>query len=151
MRLARLLWTPQRRVPGGVFLRGGPDANRTATIHGLVVVPGFAATMLVNSAADTIDHNDGALSLREAIDLANGTLSFGALSRQEQAKVLPVRGTVNTITFDSGLNGSTLTLSTVGDTGFGPSAFLVNSSVVIEIGRASCRERVGISGGAVVV
>jgi Bacterial Ig-like domain (group 3) len=88
------------------------------------------ANMTVNTAADNITA-DSFLSLREALALANGTLDFGALSAQEQAKVTKVGGPISTINFASTLNGSTLTLSTVGDGRVGPSAFLVPGQVII--------------------
>jgi hypothetical protein len=88
------------------------------------------ATMTVNTAADNITA-DNFLSLREALALANGTLDFGALSAQEQVKVSQVGGLISTINFDSTVNGSTLTLSTVGDNRVGPSAFLVPGQVII--------------------
>ena len=87
--------------------------------------------MVVNTAADATIDDDSTLSLREAIDLANGTLSFGALSAAEQAQVTTGAGTVNTITFASSLNGSTITLAIVGDGRVGPSAFLVDGIVAI--------------------
>src|SRR5262249_44859488 len=64
--------------------------------------------------------------------LANGTLAFSALSAAEQAQVTFAAGFVNTITFANG-NGlpGPITLSTVGDGRVGPSAFLVQSQVVI--------------------
>jgi hypothetical protein len=95
-----------------------------------------AANMVVNTVNDTNLHdgsaNDGGLSLLEAIDLANGTLVFNELSTAEKAQVTFVAGNVNTITFDNSLNGNTLSLSTVGDSSVGPSAFLVHSNIVID-------------------
>ena len=44
------------------------------------------ATITVNTAADE-DSRDGTLSLREAIEVADGTLGFNALSTPEQAQV----------------------------------------------------------------
>jgi hypothetical protein len=92
----------------------------------------LGASMVVSTAADAVKPDDF-LSLREAINLANGTLPFGTLTAKEQNQVtFAAAGFVNTITFASSLNGSTLTLSTVGDNRVGPSAFLVNSIVVID-------------------
>jgi Bacterial Ig-like domain (group 3) len=101
----------------------------------------LVANMEVNTAAEEATDEasgDNFLTLREAIELADGTLLFSALSMGEQAKVTPVAGNVNTITFDSSRIGSTpLTLSTVGDTRVGPSAFLVNSTIVINGGSSN--------------
>ncbi len=100
-----------------------------------------AANMVVNTVNDTNLHdgsaNDGGLSLLEAIELANGTLIFSTLSTAEKAQVTFVAGNVNTITFDdslydNSLNGTTLWLSTLGDSTVGPSAFLVHSDIVID-------------------
>jgi Bacterial Ig-like domain (group 3) len=88
------------------------------------------ATMTVTTAADNITA-DGFLSLREALALANATLDFGALSATEQAKVTQVGGPISTINFASTLNGSTVTLSAVGDSRVGPSAFMVPGQVII--------------------
>ncbi len=86
--------------------------------------------MVVSTTADGITA-DSALSLREALALANGSLSYSTLSGTEKSLVAQVSGNANTITFASNLNG-TLTLSTVGDTSVGSSAFLVNSTVSID-------------------
>ena len=56
------------------------------------------ATLTVNTAADE-DARDGTLSLREAIEVADGTLAIGALSGPEQAQVVATPG-VNLIKFD---------------------------------------------------
>ncbi len=87
-------------------------------------------TMVVNTALDETTDPD-TLSLREAIDLANGT-SDGLLSPQQLHQIHVVSGTVNTITFDSSLDGQTITLSTKGDSSVGSSAFLVSSTIVID-------------------
>jgi hypothetical protein len=92
----------------------------------------LAGTIVVNSASDVISASDNKLSLREAIGLANGTLSYNSLSTTEQGQITRTAGLLDTITFDAGLNGSTLKLSTVGDVSAGPSAFLVNDQVVID-------------------
>ena len=76
------------------------------------------ANMVVNTSADTITSGDNKLSLREAIGLANGTLSCSSqLSTLEQAQVSHRRRLITSIRSRStrSLNGSTLTLSTVGD------------------------------------
>ena len=90
-----------------------------------------AFNMVVNTAADNTTANS-TLSLREALDLANGSLSYNALSASEKTRVTPVAGSANTITFASSLNGSPLMLSTVGDRSVGSSAFLVNSVVAVD-------------------
>jgi hypothetical protein len=92
---------------------------------------GLVAHMVVNTAHDETN-TPATLSLREALELANGSLSYGALPAAEKAQVTLAAGNVSTITFDSSLDGSTLTLSTVGDVSAGPSALLVESQVRIE-------------------
>ena len=105
------------------------------------------ANIIVNTAADTIDNTDGKLSLREAIDLANDTLQFTALSAAEQAQVTPVAASVSTITFDSSLNGHTITLSTASDPRVGPSAFLIDSPVVIDGPRGNSGIALAVASG----
>ena len=90
----------------------------------------LVAVMNVNTTADEIAAN-GSLSLREAINLANGATRYRQLSDQEKAQITLVAGNVNTITFASSLNGGALTLSTVGDVSAGPSALLVSSPIII--------------------
>jgi CSLREA domain-containing protein len=89
------------------------------------------ANMVVNTAADEVKPDDF-LSLREAIGLANGTLASSALTTKQRAQVSFAAGLVNTITFASSLDGSTLSLSTAGDHRVGPSAFVVESIIVID-------------------
>jgi hypothetical protein len=113
----------QRGLPRDPFDVGTVDI-------GAYEIQPIVATMTVNTAADNISADDS-LSLREALALANGTLDFGALSSQEQAKVTQVGGLLSTINFDSTANISKITLSTVGDSRVGPSAFLVPGQVVI--------------------
>ena len=91
----------------------------------------IAANMVVNTAADVISAGDGKLSLSEALALADGTLSLDALSGLERNQIEEVDGDVSTITFDSSLNGKTLTLSSVRDNRAGPSAFLIRYHVAI--------------------
>jgi CSLREA domain-containing protein len=57
------------------------------------------ATLTVNTTADE-NSPDATLSLREAIEIANGTLAFSALSPQEQAQVSGSMATPDTIAFD---------------------------------------------------
>jgi CSLREA domain-containing protein len=93
----------------------------------------LVANMVVNTLVDeAIDTDDNTLSLREAINLANGTLSLNALRPGERNQVIPVAGSINTIAFDPGLSGPTITLSAVAESRVGPSAFMVNSAVAIE-------------------
>ena len=87
------------------------------------------ANFVVNSASDN-NVSDNLLTLREAIALASGSI-VRPLSVGERAQVIPAAGSVGTITFADSLKGQTLTLSTVGDRSVGPSAFVVNSPVVI--------------------
>jgi CSLREA domain-containing protein len=109
------------------------DADNAGTVDIGAYEVMQAFNMVVNTAADEPPADTTTLSLREAINLANGTLAFSALSAQEQAKVTPVAGIVNTITFDPTVFSTpqTITLSTIGDSSVGPSAFLVNSTVAI--------------------
>lgn len=67
------------------------------------------AVLLVTSTADS-----GAGSLRSAVSTANGTPE------------------ADTIRFDPSLNRQTITLSTVGDNTFGPSALVVNTTITLE-------------------
>jgi hypothetical protein len=121
--------TDQRGVPRDVAVDIGAYEVR------------LAFNMVVNTAAEEATdeaNGDSFLTLREAIELADGTLLFSSLSAAEKAKVTPVAGNVNTITFDGSRIGNTpLTLSTVGDTRVGPSAFLVNSAIVINGGSST--------------
>ena len=90
-----------------------------------------AFDMVVNTALDETT-DPSTLSLREAIDLTNGTLSYSALSLLERGQVTFVPGTQNTITFDGSLDGDVLTLSTVGESRVGPSAFWITAPVEID-------------------
>jgi hypothetical protein len=119
--------TDQRGVPRNLYNGGAVDIGAYQT-H-------LVANFVVNDAADETDLNDGTLSLPEAIALANDTLQLGQLSKGEKLQVHPVAGNVSTISFDSSLtnlSGQTITLSTASDSRVGPSAFLINSPVVIE-------------------
>ncbi|AMV41026.1 hypothetical protein VT85_26560 (plasmid) [Planctomyces sp. SH-PL62] len=87
-------------------------------------------SLIVNTAADETT-NRSTLSLREAIGLADDTLDFSALSPAEQGQVIPISDFDSTISFATSLAGATITLSTAGDGRAGPSAFAVNSPIVI--------------------
>src|SRR4051812_41884771 len=58
------------------------------------------STITVNTSIDEDDHTDATLSLREAIQVSNGTLAVGALSQQAQAQVVGAQAAINTIDFD---------------------------------------------------
>jgi hypothetical protein len=69
------------------------------------------ATLMVNTTADDTAA-DSTLSLREAIEVSNGTLAISSLSAKEQAQVSGSVGTTNTIDFniptsDPGYNATT--------------------------------------------
>jgi Bacterial Ig-like domain (group 3)/Periplasmic copper-binding protein (NosD) len=69
------------------------------------------ATITVNTAADPATPGT-TMSLREAIEVSNGTLSVSSLSTQQQAQVSGAVGNTNTIDFnipttDSGYNAAT--------------------------------------------
>ncbi|WP_428308554.1 choice-of-anchor Q domain-containing protein [Lacipirellula sp.] len=88
------------------------------------------ASMIVNAEID--ETNVAAtLSLREAVELANGTRSYDSLSASEKAQVTLVGGISNTITFASNLNGKTITLTTVGSGRVGPTALPITSNIVV--------------------
>lgn len=90
----------------------------------------LVASMIVNAEID--ETNVAAtLSLREAVGLANGTLSYDSLSASEKAQVTFSGGLSSTITFASNLNGKTITLTTVGSGRVGPTALPVTSAIVI--------------------
>jgi hypothetical protein len=117
--------TTDQRGAGRDLLNAG-----TVDIGAYEVQP--AANMVVNTAADAT-FDPGTVSLRDAIDMTNDDGPFfNLLSAKQQAQVTLVAGDVSTISLDSSLNGSTLTLSTVGDSIVGPSAFQINSEVVID-------------------
>src|SRR5205807_2695681 len=70
------------------------------------------ATITVNTTADDVTA-DITLSLREAIEVANGTLDVGALSANEQAQVVGALANPNTIAFHiPGAGVQTITLAT---------------------------------------
>jgi hypothetical protein len=70
------------------------------------------ATITVNTTADDNTTADATLSLRQAIEVSDGTLAFSSLSTLEQAQVSGAVGASNTIDFnipttDSGYNATT--------------------------------------------
>src|SRR4051812_39440078 len=87
-----------RRPPGS-----RPAAGRCSSLERLEsrVLP---ATLTVNTAAD--ENMVGvALSLREAIEVSNGTVPVSALSPQQQTQVSGTLSRPNTIHFDIGSGG----------------------------------------------
>jgi hypothetical protein len=69
------------------------------------------ATLTVNTASDTVGPADPTLSLREAIEVSNGTLAISALTQQAQAQITGALSTPNTIDFDiPGTGVQTITL-----------------------------------------
>ena len=122
---------------GSTFLAGAYDQRgfaRDPANAGTVDIGAFElyqGTVIVNTNADN-NSVDGVLSFREAIGLANRTISLSGRSPQEKAQISGAPGDITTITFANanGLPGP-ITLSNVGDTSVGPSAFLVNSQLNI--------------------
>src|ERR1039457_3698403 len=89
------------------------------------------AVLIVNSAADN-NVRDTGLTLREAILLTNGGLTYGALSSLEKAQVSSsTLGVNDTIEFASTVAGQPIDLTAFDDSSFGPSAFLISSQVTI--------------------
>ncbi|MHC4207524.1 MAG: DUF4347 domain-containing protein, partial [Planctomycetota bacterium] len=95
--------------------------------------PGLLANIQVNSLIDGAPNNDGNLTLREAILIANdnsGVTSYEGISSSDSS---------DTITFDSALvsaGDATITLTEY-DTGldpdeFGPSAFIISTTITIQ-------------------
>lgn len=62
------------------------------------------ATLTVNTTSDDTTP-DGTLSLREAIEVSNGTLPLASLSPSEQSQISGALSTPNTIAFDIGAGG----------------------------------------------
>jgi uncharacterized repeat protein (TIGR01451 family)/CSLREA domain-containing protein len=58
------------------------------------------ATITVNTAADDNSQSDTTLSLREAIEISNGTLAISSLSQAEQVQVSGALSNPNTIDFN---------------------------------------------------
>ncbi|QDT72081.1 choice-of-anchor Q domain-containing protein [Lacipirellula limnantheis] len=90
----------------------------------------FVASMLVNAELDETSVA-ATLSLREAIELANGSRSYDDLSASEKANVTLVGGLINTINFAGNVNGKTITLATIGSNRVGPTALPVTSNIVV--------------------
>jgi hypothetical protein len=98
-----------------------------------VVIP---ETLTVNSVADTTTA-DNSLTLREAVLLADAggdaTAALGRpLTAGEAAQITPTSGSNDTIVFDPGLAGQTITLSLMGDDTVGPSALPVTTALSID-------------------
>jgi hypothetical protein len=106
--------------------------------------------IIVNTAADETNV-DSTLSLRQAIDLADGTISFGTLSTTERAQVTNAASIGTTITFASSVDGQTILLSkfvndvTAGSTMAGPSAFFVNPASLLIDGQTGLSQGVTIA------
>src|SRR5262245_37569941 len=72
------------------------------------------ATLLVNTADDENNHTNPTLSLREAIQVSNGTLAISALSPQEQAQISGPLSAPNVIDFQiPGPGAHTISVSPV--------------------------------------
>ncbi len=79
------------------------------------------ATITVNTTADETAA-DSTVSLREAIEVSNGTLAVSSLSTQQQAQVSGAVGNTNTIDFnipksDPGYNAATGVWTIAADVG----------------------------------
>jgi hypothetical protein len=90
------------------LLAHGTNAQNAAT----VVIQGPTATLTVNTLADENSQADSTLSLREAIDLVDGTLALSKLSAGEKAQITGTPGAGSLINFTSGMSG-TITLSSL--------------------------------------
>ena len=97
---------------------------------GLGAVELQPATYTVTTTVDDTSA-DSNLSLREAVELADGTLSLGALTAAQRGDVVGDPGAGGTIGFASSLAGQTMTLSVTGDSTLGPTALLITSDVSI--------------------
>src|SRR5262249_34293743 len=69
------------------------------------------AALVVNTTADENDPTNGTLSLREAIEISNGTLAISSLSAQERSQVLGALSSPNEIDF--AIPNPTNTLQTI--------------------------------------
>lgn len=77
-----------RQAPFRALANGRPRKARSAFARLEALEPRtLLATILVTTNADTIDPADNALSLREAIEISNGTLPVSSLSPIEQVSV----------------------------------------------------------------
>ncbi len=98
------------------------------------------ATLTVNS-TDGTESPTNALTLAEAVALTNGSLTYAQLTAAQQAEVSLGTGTgSDRIQFASSLAGQTISLSSVQDTSFGPSALAIDLPVTV----------VGPSGGVTI-
>ena len=91
--------------------------RRTASRHPLTEAledRRLLAVITVNTASDTSDPTGATLSLREALEVSNGTLAVTALSTQAQAQVSGALSSPNTIDFDiPGSGVQTITLNSL--------------------------------------
>ena len=82
----------------------GRDGSARRLLLESLEVRSLLATLVVNTAGDE-NVPDGTLSLREAIEVSNGTLAISALSPQEQVQVSGSLSVPNTIAFNIGSGG----------------------------------------------
>jgi hypothetical protein len=109
----------------------GRDADSEGTVDiGAFETFYVVANMEINAVSDVIEQ-DSFLSLSEAIGVTNGKYDFGLLSNAERSQITLLGGDVTTITFDSSLFGKTISLTNVGGTRVGPSAFEISTKIVI--------------------
>src|SRR5262249_1457381 len=109
------------------------------------------ATLTVNSVADNTTA-DAALTLREAVLLVDAggaatTARGRALTAQEAGQLTGAFGSNDTVQFDPGLSGQTITLSLTGDNTVGPSALPVTTALSIIGPSGFGSSGVALSGG----
>jgi CSLREA domain-containing protein len=82
-------------------LLGAPGRRRASRPLAIEPLEGrrLLAALVVNTTADENDPANGTLSLREAIEISNGTLAISSLSAQEQSLVLGALSSPNEIDF----------------------------------------------------
>ena len=99
---------PSRKLPGAsdrYSSRRRPRALSPSKRHRLALAleplesRRLLATLTVNTTSDAVGPTDPTLSLREAIEVSNGTLAISALSTQAQAQISGALGTPNSIHF----------------------------------------------------
>ena len=98
------------RYDGSVILRQKSRRRKKLQVE-VLEDRQLLSTITVNTTADDTSP-DATLSLREAIEVSNGTLAVSSLSTQEQAQVSGAVGSTNTIDFnipttDPGYNAAT--------------------------------------------